>query len=138
MLFTAYCVRRQLINAVSPIDRHSICTKSCSSTFDNTDNISTVISTPGKAIRNAASAIPLAPYARFPRPVAISTGSAPGVILATITSLSYSLFSTIFWSSTTSLSITGIRAVPPPKPTTPILKIEAISLNSFCIFAFIF
>ncbi len=78
------------------------------------DTNATVSSAPGSAMAVAERIIPLVPATWRPTPVAISTGSAPGVMLATTTSL-------LNWSSVTSMSesfnsssITGMRAVPPP------------------------
>ena len=76
--------------------------------------------------------IPLFPPALFPIEAATSTGSAPGVIFATITSLSIFSFVSIP-VSTISSSIMGIMALPPPNPIHPIFNIEVNSCNLLLI-----
>ena len=85
----------------------------------STARIRTVKKAPGSAIMEAAMSMPDAPPRRWPMPAAISTGSAPGVMQAATTTSSYARFVTSLPFSTTSFSMTGISALPPPKPIVP-------------------
>lgn len=87
------------------------------------DTSATVSSAPGSAIAVAERTMPRVPATCRPTPVAISTGSAPGVMLATTTSLLNWSLVTSMSESFNSSSITGIRAVPPPYPQKPMLSI---------------
>ena len=83
-----------------------------------------VIKAPGNATQIAERSIPILPPSLFPIPAAISTGNAPGVIVAAKTSCAYSSFVSHFLFVTTSFSNTGINALPPPKPRKPIFNIH--------------
>ena len=111
-----------MMKAEIPIATSSICVSIDWSSTDIHDSSITVAREPGKAIHNAANSIPFAPANLLPIQPDISTGKAPGVILATITSESYSSLLTNFLLSTISCWITGISEVPPPKPIKPIFK----------------
>lgn len=95
--------------------------------MERTATSNTVITVPGRANMTAPAIIPLEPNARRPIDAAISTGSAPGVMLATITSLSIFCFVSIPCRSTISFSITGMRALPPPNPIHPIRNMDRIN-----------
>ena len=87
-----------MIYAVTPAEANRICCNIRSPELLISIRISTVRKVPGSPIRTADKSIPGMPHTLRPTPAATSTGSAPGVMFATTTSLVYSSLSISFFS----------------------------------------
>jgi hypothetical protein len=70
------------------MDRQSVRVSTALLTPESTARITSVSRQPGSAISSAERSIPPGPATDLPRPAAISTGRAPGVIAAATTSRS--------------------------------------------------
>ena len=130
MVFITYSPRIIIISEFTPIEQISIILVISLSATDISAKKTKESKQPGKAIAIAAITSPLEPAQFTPIPDANSTGRAPGVILAITTCFENSPSEIIFFSSTASLCIIGINALPPPKPINPIFSINVNSCFS--------